>query len=87
MAIHKSAIKRARQNVKRKAHNRGYKDKVKEAIKSVLSAVETKKSKKAKEELQKTTKIIYSIASKGILHKKTASRKVGRLTKLVNKLS
>ena len=41
----------------------------------------------AKATLKEATKQIDMAATKGVYHKKNAARKVGRLTKLVNKMS
>ena len=84
MATHKSAEKRMRQNEKRRMHNASIKTHVKTRIKEVLSAVEEKDQEKSREALLSATKIIDAAASKGVLHKNNAARKISRLTKKVN---
>jgi small subunit ribosomal protein S20 len=55
-------------------------------VKSVLEAVETKDPEAAKAALVRTVPAIAKAAAKGAFHKKTASRKISRLTKRVNTL-
>ena len=87
MATHKSAIKRHRQSEKRRQRNVSAKTHVKTRVKAVITSVESKETDSAREELLRATKVIDKAAAKGILHKKTASRKISRLTKKVNALS
>ena len=84
MANHKSAEKRNRQSQVRRIRNRSNRTKMKTAIKSVYSAIEGNSVEKAQEALKVAIPIIDRTAVKGSMHKKTASRKVSRLTKRVN---
>ncbi|MCD6389252.1 MAG: 30S ribosomal protein S20 [Desulfobulbaceae bacterium] len=84
MANHKSALKRNRQNVVRRARNRANKTKIKNAVKAVDAALEENSLDAAKAALQTAIPVIMRAASKGTIPKKTASRKVSRLTKRVN---
>ena len=84
MANHKSALKRNRQNVVRRARNRANKTKIKTAVKAVNEAIEENSLDAAKAALQTAIPVIMRAASKGTIPKKTASRKVSRLTKRVN---
>ena len=86
MATHKSAEKRARQNKKRHLRNVSVKSRVKTRLKAVLSAVGEKKKDDSREALAKAIAVIDKAASKGVLHKNTASRKISRLTRKVNQL-
>ncbi len=80
----KSALKRARQAKKREARNRAVKSTIKTLVKKVEAAI----SQNNKEEVQKALKIaikyISKAASKGVIHKNTASRKISRLMKKAN---
>ncbi len=87
MANHKSALKRARQTVKREARNVSVKSRVKKAVKTTRAIIEEGDSAKAKESLSRAVPIIHKAASKGVLHKRTASRKISRLAKALNRLS
>ena len=88
MANHKSALKRNRQSLLRRARNRANKTRVKSVIKAVAVAIEEEKSvEKAREALIAAIPVIDRAAVKGSFHKKTASRKVSRLTRQVNKFA
>ena len=87
MANHKSALKRARQSEVRRLRNRGYKSHVKSAVKEVRSAVAENSPDQAREKLVSAVSILQKTASKGIIHKKTASRKIARLSRQVHQLS
>lgn len=82
----KSALKRARQNERRRLRNRHYRTMVKNAIKEVRLAVESRNLELARDLLPKAVSIINRAVSKGILHWRTASRKVSRLSRLVSSL-
>lgn len=72
MATHKQAIKRHRQSVKRRARNR--------SAKSEISTLAKKLLKVSKEEALELIKTLQSkidkAARKGMLHEKTAARRV-----------
>ena len=87
MATHKSAEKRNRQNERRRQKNVSIKSLVKTRVKAVLASIEQKDASLAQEELHRAVKTIDKAASKGVLHKNSAGRKVSRLTKKVNTLS
>ncbi len=84
MAVHKSALKRARQNEKRRLRNKSTKTRVKNIVKSVRLSVSEKSKEAVLSELITAQSIIDNAAKKGVIHKKTASRKISRLSKLVN---
>lgn len=86
MANHKSAMKRDRQSKVRRLRNRINKSKVKTAVGAVEGAIEAGSEEQAREALKKAASVIQKTASKGTIHKKTASRKVSRLTKRVNQI-
>lgn len=86
MANHKSALKRIRQNDKRRDRNRFWKSTMRSSIKSVRAAVEAGDETLAREALREATSMIARVATKGVIHKRTASRRVSRLTLLVNKM-
>lgn len=82
MANHASALKRARQNEVRKLRNRMVKTRVKNVIKSLRQAAETPAPEAATTALNQAKSIIAKAAKKGVIHKKNASRKISRLSKL-----
>jgi small subunit ribosomal protein S20 len=84
--VHKSTIKRARQNLRRRARNQRTISRIRTETKKVVTAVEAKDREAAQAALEVTVPFISKAASKGILHKRTAARKVSRLTKKVNSI-
>jgi len=86
LANHKSAEKRARQNEKRRERNISARSRVKTSVKVALKSIEEKDVEKSRSVLLDTTKTIAKAAAKGIFPKKTAARKISRLTKKVNAL-
>ena len=86
MANHKSALKRWRQNEKRRLRNRHWKTTMRSAIKTVREAVSNNEVEVAKTALHDAISMIAHVASKGVIHKKTASRRISRLSLLVNKM-
>jgi len=87
LATHKSAIKRARQNTVRNLRNKSNRTRVKSVIKKVRASISEKSSDKAKIELTAAIPIIQKAAQKGAIHRKSASRKISRLTRQVNAIS
>lgn len=86
MANHASALKRARQNELRRLRNRITKTRVKHIVKTVREEVATAATETAQIKLNDAKSIIDKAAKKGAIHKKTAARKISRLSKLVNTL-
>ncbi|MGI6657782.1 MAG: 30S ribosomal protein S20 [Desulfobulbus sp.] len=86
MANHTSAEKRDRQAKARRMRNRMNKAAMKTAIRNVEEALVAGSEEEAKAALQAAIPVIYKTASKGSIHKNTASRKVSRLTRRVNKM-
>ena len=86
MATHKSALKRSKQSKEKRLRNRNVKSNLKTTMKAVSAAIEEKDQKKAHEVLSQVTPVINKAASKGVIHKKNAARKISRLTRKVNAL-
>ena len=86
MAIHLSALKRARQNEKRRLRNLNFKTQVKSSIKKVRVAIEEKDAEGAQKALLKVIPLIQKAHSKGIFHSNTSARKISRLTQEVNSM-
>ncbi|MFP5213880.1 MAG: 30S ribosomal protein S20 [Acidobacteriota bacterium] len=82
MANHKSAAKRAKQSEVRRIRNRGRKTRMKNAIKGIDAAAANPEA--MVEALKEAISVIGRTASKGVIHKNQASRKISRLTKRVN---
>lgn len=84
MANTKSAEKRHRQSLKRRAINTHWTSTTKTAMKKVRQAVEAKDPAKAAEALRSAEKTLKKAVTKGIIHKRNASRHVARLAKAVS---
>ena len=82
MANHKSAKKRAKQSQVRRMRNRAVKTSLKTLEKKLRDAKAA--GENAEELMRHTQSAIHKAAKKGVIHKKTASRKISRLSKLVN---
>ena len=87
MANHKSALKRAKQNEVKRLRNKAYKTSVKKAIKEVRTAAENNALEQAQESFKKAVSTIQKTASKGVIHKKQAARKISRLAHRVDQIS
>jgi small subunit ribosomal protein S20 len=83
MANHKSAIKRHRQSLKRRDRNRDARAAVRTAIKKVRALVAAGDENGAKTSMLEAERAIAKASSKGLYHKKNASRKISRLASLV----
>jgi len=85
MANHKSARKRARQNVKRRLRNRNIKSTYKTEIKSFLALIDENKTDDAKTSLPHLHKTIDKAQTKGVMPRNTAARYKSNLTLRLNK--
>jgi small subunit ribosomal protein S20 len=81
----KSAEKRNRQSQKRRVRNAAVRSKVRGAVKEAREAFASKDAGKAKDALVAATRTLTKASTKGVLHKRTASRRVSRLAKAANK--
>ena len=84
MANHISAEKRARQNEKRRVRNKAVKTRIKHITKEVRQASAEASKEEALAKLQTAQSIVDKALKKGVIHKKTAARKISRLSRLVN---
>jgi small subunit ribosomal protein S20 len=85
LANHKSALKRAKQSETKRLRNKAVKTKVKHNVKAVYQAAEGGSPETASTHLKAAKSVIDKAAKKGVIHKKTAARKISRLSKMVNK--
>jgi len=82
----KSAIRRVRQSRKQTLINRARKSKYRSAVKQMTMYLNSGKIKEAKNFLPKFHSQLMKIAKTGAVGKKTASRKISRITKRINNL-
>lgn len=87
MAHHKDAIKRIKQNEQRRARNRHYRSRMRNRIKALRQAVATGDVATAQAELREAIRIIHRVASKGIIHRNQAARRISRLNKAVKAIA
>ena len=81
----KSALKANRQNIKRREHNRGLRAKLRTGLKSIRKSLDVKDVDGAKKALQPLQSLVDKMATKGIIHKNTASRYKSRLAAKIAK--
>jgi small subunit ribosomal protein S20 len=81
VAHRKSAKKTIKQNVGRRALNRWRRDRIKSSIDAFDEAMEAGDKSVADEKLRDVFKQLDQVAAKGIIHKKTADRRKGRMAK------
>ncbi len=79
MANTKSAQKRHRQALKRRARNQAVRTQVKSAVKKAREALASKDPAVRQEALRAAARTLDKAASKGVLHRKNASRRIARL--------
>jgi small subunit ribosomal protein S20 len=85
VASHESALKAHRQSVVRREKNRQFRSKLRTALKSIRSAVDSDDVEKAKGAFADTSSLIDKMASKGIIHDNAASRYKSRIQLSLNK--
>lgn len=86
MPNHKSAMKRVRQNEKRRIRNRHIMSTTRTYIKAVRAAIDSGNAEAAREALPKAVNALNAAVTKGVVHRNQASRKISRLTVAVNAL-
>ena len=87
MANIKSAKKRILVERRNAERNKAIRSRVKTAVKRVNAAIAANDKDAAGKALVTAVKEIDKAAGKGVFHRKTASRKVSRLTTAVNKIA
>jgi len=87
VANHASALKRARQDQKKRLQNRTQKGAMRTAIKKVLTAVEAGDKDTASTALRQATSLLDRAGRKNQLHASTAARSVSRLNAKVKAIA
>jgi len=83
MPQHQSAIKRVRQNKKRRERNRSERSKMRSLITNVMEASD---KETAQELYKEATSYLDKMAAKGLIHQNNAARKKSQMTKHLNNL-
>ena len=86
MAMHKSAKKRIRSNGRKAVANKARLSATRTAVRKVEEAIKSGDAKAAAEALKAAQPQLQRTAGKGIVHKRTAARKISRLSKAVKSI-
>lgn len=82
-----SALKQWKQSETRRQRNHAVKSALRTQMKKVVSALDKKDAKTAKDQLSAAYKMIDRAVSKGVLHRNSGARKKARLAARVNALA
>lgn len=86
MATHKSALKRIRQNEKRRLHNRTYRNRARTLVKQARAAIDSGDLEEARKATRVAVRDLDKLASRGVVHKRNAARRKSRLMKQLARL-
>ena len=86
MANHKSALKRARQNEKRRTRNRHHRSTLRTTLKGFRTLLAEKNAASAQESFVGVQQAIDRAVTKGIIHRNAAARYKSRLAGALKKL-
>jgi len=78
---HASAVKAHRQTLKRTAHNRELRSRLRTALKSIRAALDAGKTAEVKAALSQTFSIVDKMSTKGIIHDNAAGRYKSRIAR------
>lgn len=87
MANTSSAKKAARQMIRRTEVNKARRSRVKTHVRAVEEAIQSGDKTTAEKALRAAEPLLVRTAQQGMMHKKTASRKVSRLAQRVKSMS
>ena len=83
MASHESALKAHRQSLKNREHNRQFRSRLRNALRSIRASIDGDDLTGAKAALKQTISLIDKMTSKGIIHRNAAGRYKSRLTRRI----
>lgn len=87
MANHKSAVKRNLQNQKQRLRNRTVKTRIKNVVKKISLLTPASGAEITAADLNAAKSVIDKASKKGVIHHRTAARKISRLTKRAARLT
>ena len=87
MAQHHSAIVRTRRNERRRVINKNRVSRIRTFLRKIDDAITSGDKKAADEAFKNAQPEIHRGVTKGVLHKKTAARKLSRLSKRIKALA
>jgi small subunit ribosomal protein S20 len=82
----KQSLKRHRQSEKARERNKAVRTRVKNSIKQVRSAIQARDKEQARAALQNANSVLDRAASKGVIHRRKAARRMSRLSRQVETL-
>ena len=86
MANHASALKRHRQSEKRRKRNQAIRTRLRHLVRAVREALTARDPNTASSRLADAAKALDKAATKGVVHRRNASRRIARLTHAVGQL-
>ena len=87
MANHPSALKRHRQSEKRRARNQAIKTHLRHLIRDVRTALSSRDATAAAETFKRAARALHKAATKGVVHRRNASRRIARLAHALSQLT
>ena len=84
MANIKSAIKRNKQNEKRRVHNRIFRGKARTLVAKAKTSIDEGAVETVEQEVKLAISALDKAATKGVIHKNNAARRKSRLMKKLN---
>ena len=85
MASHESAVKAHRQSLVKREANRQYRSRLRTALRSIRSAIDSGDPAKVKDALRNTISLVDKLAGKKVIHRNAAARYKSRLASRVSK--
>ena len=85
MASHESAVKAHRQSLAKREANRNYRSRLRGALRSIRTAIDSGDPAKVKDALRNTISLVDKLAGKKVIHRNAAARYKSRLAKRVAK--
>jgi len=85
MASHESAVKAHRQSLVKREANRQYRSRLRSALRSIRTAIDSGDPAKVKDALRSTISLVDKMAGKKVIHRNAAARYKSRLASRVSK--
>jgi small subunit ribosomal protein S20 len=82
---HASAVKAHRQSLRHREHNRQFRARLRNALRSIRTAIDGNDLSGAKAAMKQTISLIDRMASKGVIHRNAAGRYKSRLAARLSK--
>ena len=86
MANHKSALKRIRQNEKRRIHNRHFRNRARSLVRKGRNALTSGDAEDARAAIRIAVRDLDQAAARGVIHPRNAARRKSRLMKQLAQL-